>query len=204
MTTNWQPSGEWSGQSVAVLLSGPSMTAELAQELVELHDRTIAVKFTSRIAPWADMLVALDGNWPQEFRDFAGMRVTGCADAELDALYVGHVQETVGAVSIRNSGLAAVRIAAGMGGSRILIAGFEPEAGMRWHDEAPRPYTGVRAGMEQIVAELVALGIEVQFHERPAPEPAHFEVGLYLPAQQASDTFTVHEPPGERHPGRAQ
>lgn len=171
MTTNWQPNGAWAGERVAVLLSGPSMSEPVAQELGDLCDRVIAVKYTHRIAPWADMLVALDGNWPQEFRDFAGLKVTGVADAELDALYVGHVQEQVGAVSIRNSGLAAVRIAAGMGASRIVIAGFEPETGNRWHDDAQRPYTGVRAGMEQIRAELMARGVEVEFHEAGSVNP---------------------------------
>lgn len=171
MTTPWQPAAQWRGASVAVLLSGPSMNAAVAQQLRERCDRVIAVKHTARLAPWADMLVALDAPWPDEFRAFAGMRVTGVADDTLDALYPGHFCERVltdgGALEIRNSGLAAMRIAAAMGAARIEVAGFAPEAQRRWHDapELPaRGYLGVHAGMVQIVNELAASGVEVEFH----------------------------------------
>lgn len=164
MTINWQPAREWEGASVAVLLSGPSMSQSMAEELGELCDYVIAVKYTVRIAPWADMLVCLDGNWPQEFRDFLRAKVTGIEDDSLDALYVGHMQEKVGSVELRNSGVAAVRIAAGMGASRIVVGGFEPEAGYRFHDLETRPYVGVREAMEQLGVELTAQGVKVEFN----------------------------------------
>ena len=65
----WTVPRMWEGQTVAVLASGPSLTPALAQRL-RVH-RTIAVNHAHRLAPWADMLLALDGGWPDELRQFA-------------------------------------------------------------------------------------------------------------------------------------
>lgn len=169
MTTLWKPDGAWPGQTVAVLASGPSMSQVVADGL-RAH-RTIAVNYTHRLAPWADMLVALDGNWPPEFRAFAGLRVTGVLDDSLNALYAGAMYERVvigpsHVIEIRNSGLAAIRIAADMGAARIILAGFDPERGTRWHDDEvdTGEYVGVAAGLEQISADLSARGIVVERH----------------------------------------
>ena len=115
MTTTWKITPDWQGQTVAVLASGPNMSQEVADALRE--HRRIVVNFTHRLAPDADMLVALDGNWPQELRDFAGLRVTGVLDDDLDALYIGprweRVQMAPGhEIEVHNSGLTAIRIAA--------------------------------------------------------------------------------------------
>lgn len=169
MTTAWQPQGQWKGATVAVLASGPSMSAELAQSLRE--HRTIVVNFACRAAPWADMLVALDGNWPQELREFAGMRVTGVADEDLDALYVGHRSERImltpsHQIEVRNSGLMAVRIAAEMGAARIMLAGFDPG------EAPPGEYPGLAEGLRAITSELQARGLVVEHAQPLAPEPA--------------------------------
>lgn len=174
MTTTWHPCGEWQGATVAILAGGPSMCAELAGSL--RHHRCIAINAVHEIAPWADMLVALDGNWPQAYRNFAGLRVTGTADASLDAFYIGLRYETVELspthrIEVRNSGLEAMRIAAGMGAARIILAGMEPEkwsTSSRWASPpatAPNPadpYEGVAAGMAQVTRELQAGGIVVE------------------------------------------
>jgi hypothetical protein len=170
MTTIWQPSGEWAGKTVAVLASGPSMSADVAKALRK--HKTIAVNFAVRAAPWADMLVALDGNWPQELRDFAGIRVTGVADDTLDARYIGMVSETLilaegHVINIRNSGLAAIRVAAGMGASKIILAGFDPEKRGHFYDDEVDTgvYIGVAIGLERIITEMTARGIVVERYE---------------------------------------
>jgi len=178
MTTPWKPAGEWAGLTVAVLASGPSMTAAVAEALRE--HKTIAVNYTHRLAPWADMLVGLDANWPKEMREFEGMRVTGIEDPEFDALYIGPQWERVRMaagreIEVHNSGLAAVRIAARMGAARIILAGFEPSTHRRffteeWSEQSPAdPYPGVAEGLEQIVAQLRAAGVAVEFYEEPKP-----------------------------------
>jgi hypothetical protein len=162
----------WAGETVAVLASGPSLTAELAESVRE--HRCIVVNHSCRMAPWADMLVALDGNWPQEFRDFAGMRVTGVEDEDLDALYIGPSYERITlapghVIETRNSGLTAIRIAAAAGAAKILLLGFDPETRGHWYDDGAdaqrqdgEPYPGLTAGLNALISELRAGGIVVE------------------------------------------
>jgi hypothetical protein len=158
MTILWKPAGEWSGATGAVLASGPSLTAGAADGLRAY--RCIAVNHSLDLAPWADMLVALDAGWPKSWRKFKGLRVTGVEDDGLDALYIGHRFERVElaagqVVEIRNSGLAAVRIAGEMGAARVILAGFDA-------DDSHPDYPGVAAGLRAIVAELTASGVTVE------------------------------------------
>jgi len=168
MTTTWKITPEWQGQTVAVLASGPSMSQEVADALRE--HRRIVVNHTHRLAPDADMLVCMEGNWPQEYREFAGLRVTGVLDDDLDALYIGprweRVQMEAGRViEIHNSGLTAVRVAALMGASRIILAGFAPETQRRWHDDEvdTGAYIGLTEALKALEAELTARGVIVEW-----------------------------------------
>lgn len=165
MTTTWKITPDWQGQTVAVLASGPNMSREVADALRE--HRRIVVNFTHRLAPDADMLVAMDGNWPQELRDFAGLRVTGVLDDELDALYIGPRWERVQIapgheIEVHNSGLTAVRIAAQMGAARIILAGFDLDTPGHWYDGVQEEYTGVAQGIAALEAELTARGVTVE------------------------------------------
>ena len=168
MTTTWAIPPDWQGQTVAVLASGPSMSQEVADALRE--HRRIVVNHTHRLAPDADMLVCMEGNWPQEYREFAGLRVTGVLDDDLDALYIGprweRVQMEAGRViEIHNSGLTAVRVAALMGASRIILAGFAPETQRRWHDDDvdTGAYIGLAEALKALEAELTARGVIVEW-----------------------------------------
>ena len=165
MTTTWKITPDWQGQTVAVMASGQNMSQEVADALRE--HRRIVVNHTHRLAPDADMLVAMDGNWPQEFRDFAGLRVTGVLDDDLDALYIGprweRVQMEAGRqIEVHNSGLTAIRVAAAMGASRIILAGFSPDTPGHWYDNQHDAYTGVAQGLAAIEAELTARGVIVE------------------------------------------
>ena len=173
MTTAWKIPPDWQGQTVAVLASGPNMSQEVADALRE--HRRIVVNYTHRLAPDADMLVAMDGNWPQEYRDFAGLRVTGVQDDDLDALYIGPRWERVQLapgheIEIHNSGLTAVRIAALMGASRIIMAGFDPENPRHWYDDHVDTggYVGLSQALQAIEAELTAKGVIVERYNAPA------------------------------------
>lgn len=170
MTKLWKPFPIWAGETVAVLASGTTMSQDVADDLS--RHRTIAVNDASRLAPWADALVALDGNWPPEYRDFAGMRVTGVADATLDAFYVGHQWQAVRlapnhVIEIRNSGLYAVRLAAELGAARIILAGFDPETRRQWYDDEADTgeYVGLRAALDALTAELIAKGVLVETYD---------------------------------------
>jgi hypothetical protein len=183
MTTLWTITPDWQGQTVAVLGAGPDMTAELA-ETARGH-KTIAVNRAVKFAPWADMFVALDPHhpfWEEADRmQFNGMRVCG-VECDYDALYPGLMYETVTlapghVVEIRNNALAAIRIAARMGASKIILLGFDPQRYEEVH--AHTGFTGLVAGLAQITAELQAQGIEIerrdseqQFHGTRAPRRA--------------------------------
>jgi hypothetical protein len=168
MTTPHTIERIWPGYTVAVLASGPSLTPAIAGRLRKEADRVIAVNAAHRLAPWADALVALDGNWPAEYRTFEGMRITGVADDDLNALYIGPRFETIRlaeghTIEVANSGLTAVRLAAQMGAATIILAGFDwPAREGHFYDDSPEEYPGNVEGLAAIVAELTAAGITVR------------------------------------------
>jgi hypothetical protein len=171
MTTRYEvPKDLFAGKTVAVLATGPSMNQALADS-VKQYPR-IAVRRAMRFAPDADMLVAIDGRsgtlddsfW-DDAKDFKGLRITGTESEALDALYVPMPHEVVTlrdghTVHIRNNGLAAVRIAAQAGASKILLLGFDTERYEEIH--ARTGFRGLTAGLSALTAELQAQGIEVE------------------------------------------
>ena len=165
MTTRWTiPPDLWKGETVAILGAGPDMTAELAERARGF--KTIACNRAVKFAPWADMFVALDPHHPfyADPGDFAGLRICG-VECELDALYAGMFYETVqiapgNTIEIRNNALAAIRIAAMAGAAKILLLGFDPERYEEVHSHTG--FYGLVQGLEQIIAELRAKGIEIE------------------------------------------
>lgn len=169
MTTRHEIAPIWSGQTVAVIGNGPSLIDEL---LAEAKGRPcIAVNRGARRAPWADMLVSIDANWPDECADFAGLRIVGVEREELDALYVAMPYEAVTlapghVIHLRNNALAAIRIAAQAGASEILLYGMDPAEYEALHD-----FRGFAEGLLALIGELQARGITC-WHVKPAAEPA--------------------------------
>ena len=172
MTTRWSvPPGMWKGETVAVLAGGPSMNQQLADSVRQY--KRIVVNNACRLAPDAEMWVAIDSqpDYWVETHGFTGLRICGGEDEESDAFYVGQMWEKVvlginNVVEIRNSGLAAIRIAAATGASKILLLGFDPDLAIDGE------YVGLKEGLAAIMAELRALGIEVEridtLHAAPA------------------------------------
>ena len=163
MTKRWTVPQMWKGETVAVLAPGPSLTQELADSVRGL--RRIVVRRAFELAADADMLVSVDG--PESKADpwfwddalyFSGIKVCGTECPDLDAHYVPMPHEivTIGPahiVHIRNSGLAALRIAGKTGAARILLLGFEPEQ---------RGIVGLREALDAIIAELQRKGVQVE------------------------------------------
>lgn len=170
MTTTWEvPKDMWKGETVAVIAGGPSMTQALADSVKQY--KRIVVRRAFRFAPDADMLVALDGSsgtlddpfW-DDARSFAGMKVTGTESEDLDANYLPMPHETVQlreghVVQIRNNGLAAIRIAAQTGASKIILLGFDTENYEQVH--ANTGFVGLTKGLEALITELREQHIEV-------------------------------------------
>lgn len=168
---------DWTGKTIAILGGGPSMSQTVADALKQ-YDMRVVVNDAHVLAPDADMLVALDGAWPEGYGTFAGMRVTGVHDGHEAAMYVGPMYERITlapghTVEVRNSGLAAIRLAADAGAARIILAGFEPHTGAHWFDsttEAEAPYKGhLIEGLAALRAELVAQVPAVLVEDYVAP-----------------------------------
>ena len=164
MTTPYEILPLWIGETVCVLGAGPSLTPELAVATREHH--CIAVNRAVTLAPWADMLVSIDGNWPEEASDYAGLRIVG-NESEIEGLHVKLPYEIVTltdgtVVHIRSNALAAIRIAAAIGATRILLYGFDTELYEQIHN-----YRGLTEGLAALIAELGAQNIIV---ERIAPQ----------------------------------
>lgn len=170
MTTAWTiPNDMWAGETVAVLAPGPGLTEDLAERFRRV--KTIAVRRAFEVAPWADMLVSLDGpsgSLDDEFwddaADFAGMKVCGL-ECDVDALYPGMMYETVSmgpgyALEVRNNGLAAIRLAANLGAAKILLVNFDPDRYERQHEGTG--FSGLTEGFAGLIAQLRAQGIEVE------------------------------------------
>jgi hypothetical protein len=166
MTTPLTITRIWPGETVAILGNGPTLAAEL--ESTERPTRSIAVNCAVTVAPWADMLVSIDGNWPADAADYAGMRIMGI-ESDLDAHFVHMPHEVVrlgpsNEIHIRNNALSAIRIAAQAGAAKIVLFGFDTERYEEIHD-----FPGVTIGLSALIAELQAQGIEVERYDLPAP-----------------------------------
>lgn len=170
MTTKWNPDGIWQGETVAILGAGPDMTEELA--LTAKGCKTIAVNRAVRYAPWADMFVALDPHHPfweeADALGFSGIRVCG-VECDYDAMYAGPFYERAGSLEIRNNALAALRIAFRSGAKHIKLIGFDPERYEEVHRETG--FRGLVEGLQQLISEVRAAGIEVERIDSPIQVP---------------------------------
>ncbi len=164
MTTPYSIPRMWDGETIAILGNGPTLQAELAAGA--RPGRAIAANRAVAHAPWADMLVSIDGNWPAEAEHFEGMRVVGI-ESDLDALYVHlpHEVVTLGpghVIHMRNNLLSAMRMAAAAGAAKIVLYGVDPE---RYEDIHSFP--GVAIGLAALTAELQAAGVQVEHFAAP-------------------------------------
>jgi hypothetical protein len=137
--TPWKVPREWVGETVTVLASGPSMSAEVA-EMVRGKTRVI-VDDQFRLAPWADVLYAADWQWwthenNADARHFAGTKVTlsmACPFPEVKLLRAGEdygISDSSDALNTcKNSGWQAINLAYLYGAKRILLCGFDMRKG---------------------------------------------------------------------------
>lgn len=155
---SWSVPTDFVGKTVAVMASGPSMTAELASRIHRAGMPAIVVNSTFRLAPWAWMLYAADGPWwdhraNDDVDDFAGLKVR-CSDPVHMRIKRRDVQvlrntgplgfdPTPGTVRTgSHSGYQAVHVALQTRAQRVLLFGFDMRHvdGMpRWHGEHPKP-----------------------------------------------------------------
>lgn len=158
----WAVPREWTGQTCAVLASGPSMTRDVAQivhrsgcRVIAVNNQAIETRVNGQVepamAPWADVLYAADRLWWHHNREavsrFAGLKVTiapnhcsASPQATADIRMLGNGGQN--GFDDRpdhlrtgsNSGYQAVHLAAHFGAARVLLCGFDMHAkrGEHW------------------------------------------------------------------------
>lgn len=167
--------GEWAGETVAVVGSGPSLRQRDVDRL-RRRARVIVVNDSWRLCSWADMLYAADHRWWQYHdyvRQFQGQRVTQQsgpkqwpAEAAANGLTVlqsrnnpGFSEDPAVIHTGSNSGFQAVNIALLRGASRILLLGIDLY-GTHWFGEHPpalrknSPHAMFRKAFAEAAAQL--------------------------------------------------
>lgn len=172
MYSAWTIPPLWTGQTVAIVGTGPSATPGALAKIRNLP--TIAVNRAVALVPDADMMVSIDGNWPEEGERFEGLRVVGVPG--VPGYYIGvsyervRLADTGAVVEIRNNVLTAMRVAAKAGAARLLLLGVEPE-----RYEAIHNFRGFAEGLSALVQELRAAGVEVVSGSAEARPPLVLE-----------------------------
>lgn len=149
MTPFWRVPRMWDGQTVIILASGPSMSADVAETAMLSEARVITINNTVRLAPWANMLVGGDVEWWEsnikQWRAFLGLRVTAAWTnlySEILRLRItgreGFDPDPSCVRTGNNSGYVACHVAAHAGAKRILLCGFDMHGG-HWHDPHKEP-----------------------------------------------------------------
>lgn len=130
---------DWSGQTVACIASGPSLTAEDCERIRAAGLRAVVTNTTFRLCPWADILFGFDTRWWRVYgaevaASFGGRKIAALPTA----LRYGAESPTWFSV-YRNSGASAVSIALAAGAARVVMLGYDasndPDTGKRHHHE---------------------------------------------------------------------
>lgn len=179
----WTIPRMFEGETVVVIAGGPSATPE-AIAAASSHP-CIAVRNAAVVNPAVLLSLDADADWfRQAIRKtgFVAVMLTGNPDAETADLpnlyYIGLRYESIRVdantvIDKRNSGLAAIRVAAEMGATRILTLGIDPqtpgyapgyEPGIQ---QAGEPYGVMDIGLRALVAELAAQGVTVERFQMP-------------------------------------
>lgn len=179
MTTPWRVPPMWQGRTVAVLASGLSMTAAVAEAVRAAGVPAVVTNDTFELAPWADMLVANDATWwvnrAQDALKFPGLKVSAndnCRFPQVLGLRsTGSEGFDPDPECVRtggNSGQTAAHIVAQGCARCILLCGFDMRPG-HWHRDHPKPlrnakpptYTKWIRRFGIFAVEMQKLGIEV-------------------------------------------
>lgn len=179
--------GRWRGATVAILASGPSLTAADVELVRAWRDaqpgarRVIVVGTTFRLALWADVLYASDEGWwnvygEEALREFRGECWAGAPGWRALVHYVEVVKEpglSPDCARIHgggNSGYQAIGLAYAWGAARMVLTGYDMQrTGGRSHHfgdhEGALPNLGPlkewRLRMARMAVDLKAHGVQV-------------------------------------------
>ena len=174
----------WPGETVAILGAGPSLMPEDV-DYCRGKVRVIAVNFAYLLAPWADVLYSGDSHWwrklyghPPFAGPMYGIQLAPKMPAEVQilqrSLKTGLDRDPRclcigGPPGMACSGYQAINLAVHLGAARILLLGYDLQAGKNRRknfDGAPRvsmssPYPEFRKAFPALVHPLRAAGVTV-------------------------------------------
>lgn len=135
----------WTGQTVACIASGPSLTPADCEFVRSAKIPTIVTNTTFRLCPWADVLFGFDCRWWREYHDevskvFAGEKLTCSPMGPKLGVTTLHQQSWF--QGFHNSGAAAISLAIVGGAKRIILLGYDcQKTGGRshWHEPYEKP-----------------------------------------------------------------
>ena len=152
--------GRYLGQTVVIAASGPSLTGWDLDQVRAAPLPLVVVNNTWQLAPWADLLVAMDTAWWRHYGEaaaagFGGLRVgftASCTKFGAQASVYGHIVSNFG-----NSGAAAIAVAVRARAAELLLlgydAGFDADR-MHWHPDHPRPLNNPQASVHRWPAQF--------------------------------------------------
>ena len=180
---------DWSGATVAVLASGPSMSQEVADAIRSLRTklRAIVINNTYQLYKDANILLAADHAWwgvHNGAPDFLGVKVTvdrqGAVDCNMDRFHDVRYLTVTGASGFdptpgcvrtgSNSAYQALHLAMSLGASKVLLFGLDLH-GTHWHPNHPEPlrnfsdsayFEKLAARFTTIVPYCTQLGVTVK------------------------------------------
>ncbi len=168
----------WPDSTVVILATGPSLCAQDVAYARTHHAKLLAIKDAIQLAPDADALYACDGKWWRHY----GPRLTYAGPTySLDPIAapwatvlentgeMGLERQPTGLKTGRNSGAQAIGLAVHLGAARIVLLGYDMQAGLlganHFHGEHPwrstPPYAAFLPMFRFLVEPLKALGITV-------------------------------------------
>jgi hypothetical protein len=171
---------EWPGETVFILAGGPSLRGFDANVL-RGRGRIVAIKESALLAPFADVLLFVDGPWYYRERAlidaFAGAVVTTATNAALSRCKLMRRGDAEGLAAARDTlnfscttVQAALNFVAHTGAGRGVLlgldAGYHPGGPARHHDRNPVPppagaFDRQAAALATLVAPLRERGVEI-------------------------------------------
>ena len=137
--------GIWRGRTVACIASGPSLTQSDCDAVRATGLPAIVVNTSFRMAPWADILYAMDAAWWRQYgaevtQLFRGRKVSYVPDCGPDVIATkAHIHPA----GFGNSGSYAISLAIYAKAARIILLGYDcryaPDGRRHWHADHPAP-----------------------------------------------------------------
>jgi hypothetical protein len=137
--------GRWRGRTVVCIASGPSLTAEDCELVRQSGHPTIVVNRSYRLAPWADILFAMDAYfWQEHIAEINASSFRGERWGYVRCPKEYNVIATKGALyptGWGNSGSFAISLGVVTKPMRIVLIGYDCQFGAdgakHWHEDYP-------------------------------------------------------------------